>query len=43
MIFSQILVPIVPEQGINNALHQALQVADKTSSHVTLLSVFKEL
>lgn len=43
MIFSQILVPIVPEQGINNALHQALQVADKASSHVTLLSVFKEL
>ncbi len=43
MIFRQILVPIVPEHGINDSLHQALKIANKCSAHVTLLSVFKEL
>ncbi|WP_428776008.1 universal stress protein [Vibrio sp.] len=43
MIFKQILVPIAPEQKITDSLHQAFQLANKCSSHVTLLSVIKEL
>ncbi len=43
MIFSKILVPIAPEQEINDSLHQAFQLANRCSSQVILLSIIKEL
>ncbi|MDO6498695.1 universal stress protein [Photobacterium sanguinicancri] len=39
----QLLFPIVPDQPINDSLHQALKLADQCSSHVTLLTVIEDL
>ncbi|MCJ2376961.1 universal stress protein [Vibrio sp. ZSDZ34] len=43
MLFTRLLVPIAPEQPINDALHQVFSFANTCSSHVTLLLVIKEL
>lgn len=43
MIFDRILIPIAPEQELNESLHQALHLSNKCSSQVTLLSVIKTL
>lgn len=43
MIFDRILIPIAPEQELNESLHQALYLSNKCSSQVTLLSVIKAL
>ncbi len=43
MVFNKILVPIAPEQPINESLHQALQLANQASAHITFLSVIKHL
>lgn len=43
MAFTKLLVPIAPEQEVNQALHQAFVFANQQSAHVTLLVVIKEL
>lgn len=43
MTFTQLLVPIAPEQEINDSHHHAFQFANKCSATVTLLLVIKEL
>lgn len=43
MAFNPLLVPIAPEQELNNSHHQAFQFANLCGAKVTLLLVIKEL
>ena len=43
MHFHHLLVPIAPEQEINDALHHAFRFADSQYAHVTLLVVIDDL
>ncbi|MGF1680291.1 universal stress protein [Photobacterium minamisatsumaniensis] len=43
MNLSRLLVPIAPDQSINQLFHQAFKSANQRSSHVTLLTVIEEL
>ncbi|KLV04133.1 Universal stress protein family 1 [Photobacterium aquae] len=43
MSFSPILVPIAPEQALNDSFHQAFRFANQCAAQVTLLSVIEDL
>ncbi|MCG9752187.1 universal stress protein [Vibrio brasiliensis] len=43
MAFNQLLVPIAPEQDLNDSHHQAFQFANQCGAKVTLQLVIKEL
>lgn len=43
MVLERLLIPLGPDQTINDSLHQALKLANENSSHVTLLTVIEDL
>lgn len=43
MSFSPLLVPIAPEQALNDSFHQAFRFADQCAAQVTLLCVIEDL
>ena len=43
MIFRHLLLPLSPEQPLSPAIHQALHLANRYQSQVTLLTVIEEL
>ncbi|WEM43462.1 universal stress protein [Photobacterium sp. DA100] len=43
MSFNQLLVPIAPEQPLDDCFHQAFKLANQMSAQVTLLTVIEDL